>query len=133
MNKEDLTSAYREYIACLNRQDWQKLGRFVHKDVQRNGEKLGLDGYRAMLERNFEEIPDLSFKIDLLVSDPPTIASRLRFDCTPKGDLFGLPINGRKLSFAENAFYIYRDDKIELVWSVIDKAAIEKQLQPGGA
>lgn len=128
MNKEDLTSAYRDYIACLNRQDWQKLSRFVHKDVQRNGEKLGLDGYRAMLEKNFAEIPDLSFKIDLLVSDPPTIASRLRFDCTPKGELFGLLVNGRRVSFTENAFYVFRDDKIELVWSVIDTAAIEAQL-----
>lgn len=128
MNKEDLTSAYRDYIACLNKQDWQKLGRFVHKDVQRNGRRLGLDGYRAMLEKNSEDIPDLFFKIDLLVSEPPTIASRLRFDCTPKGLLFGLPVNGRKISFAENVFYIFRDDKIELVWSVIDTATIEAQL-----
>jgi predicted ester cyclase len=128
MSKEALASTYRDYIACLNRQDWQKLARFVHKDVQRNGEKLGLGGYRAMLEKNVEDIPDLSFKIDLLVSDPPTVASRLRFDCTPKGDLFGLPVNGRKVSFTENVFYIFRDDKIELVWSVIDKAAIEAQL-----
>jgi len=129
MAKEALAAAYRDYIACLNRQDWQKLSRFVHKDVQRNGQKLGLDGYRAMLEKNFEEIPDLFFKIDLLVSDPPTIASRLRFDCTPKGELFGLPVNGRKVTFTENVFYIFREDKIELVWSVIDKAAIEAQLQ----
>ena len=129
MAKEALAAAYRDYIACLNRQDWQKLSRFVHKDVQRNGQKLGLDGYRAMLAKNFEEIPDLFFKIDLLVSDPPTIASRLRFDCTPKGELFGLPVNGRKVIFTENVFYIFREDKIELVWSVIDKAAIEAQLQ----
>ena len=129
MNKEDLTSAYHDYIACLNKQDWQKLSRFVHKDVQRNGRKLGLDGYRAMLEKDFEDVPDLSFKIDLLVSEPPTIASRLRFDCTPKGQLFGLPVNGRKISFAENVFYIFRDDKIELVWSVIDTVAIEAQLE----
>lgn len=129
MTKEALAAAYRDYIACLNRQDWQRLARFVHKDVQRNGERHGLDGYRAMLERNFADIPDLTFKIDLLVSDPPTVASRLRFDCTPKGELFGLPVNGRRVSFTENVFYIFRDDKIELVWSVIDKAAIETQLR----
>ena len=79
-----------------------------------------------MLEKNFEEIPDLYFKVDVLVSDPPTIASRLRFDCTPKGELFGLPVNGRAISLKENVFL--RDDKIELVWSIIDKAAIEAQL-----
>src|SRR5581483_6712332 len=133
MSKETLASTYRDYIACLNRQDWQKLARFVHKDVQRNGEKLGLDGYRAMLEKNFGDIPDLVFKIDLLVSDPPTVASRLRFDCTPKGELFGLAVNGRRVSFSENVFYIFRDDKIELVWSVIDKAAIEAQLPQSDA
>ena len=129
MSKEALASIYRDYIACLNRQDWQKLARFVHKDVQRNGEKLGIDGYRAMLEKNFADTPDLAFKIDLLVSDPPTIASRLRFDCTPKGELFGFAVNGRKVTFTENVFYVFRDDKIELVWSVIDKAAIEAQLR----
>ena len=133
MAKETLAAAYRDYIACLNRQDWQKLSRFVHKDVQRNGQRIGLDGYRAMLEKNFEEIPDLFFKIDLLVSDPPTIASRLRFDCTPKGELFGLPVNGRRVTFTENVFYVFRENKIELVWSVIDKAAIGTQLQQLGS
>jgi predicted ester cyclase len=56
------------------------------------------------------------------------VASRLRFDCTPKGILFGLPVNGKRVSFTENVFYEFRDDRIEKVWSVIDKAAIASQL-----
>lgn len=129
MTKEALAHIYRDYIACLNQQDWDNLGRFVHSDVRRNGDRLGLDGYRTMLRQNFTDIPDLSFKIELLVSDPPTVGSRLRFDCRPKGALFGLPVNGRSVSFTENVFYIFRDDKIELVWSVVDKAALEEQLK----
>ena len=81
-----------------------------------------------MLERDFYEIPDLYFDIQLLISDPPYLASRLGFDCTPKGNFLGLPVNGKRVSFTENVFYEFRREKIWQVWSVIDKAAIEAQL-----
>lgn len=128
MTRADLADIYRAYIACLNAQDWAKLGQFVHDDASHNGRRLGLPGYRAMLERDFTDIPDLQFDIELLLADPPMIASRLRFDCTPKGKFLGLDVNGRRVTFAENVFYQFRDGKIEQVWSVIDKAAIEAQL-----
>jgi predicted ester cyclase len=124
----DLSDVYRGYIACLNGQDWARLAQFVHEDVCRNGQRLGLQGYRQMLERDFREIPDLRFDIELLVSDPTHVASRLRFDCAPAGTFLGLPVNGRRVSFAENVFYRFRGGRIEQVWSVIDKAAIEAQL-----
>ena len=93
-----------------------------------NGQRIGISGYREMLERDFYESPDLYFNIQLLISDPPYIASRLRFDCAPKGKFLGLDVNGKRVSFAENVFYEFRREKIEQVWSVIDKAAIEAQL-----
>lgn len=123
-----LASRYREYIACLNRQDWAALGQFVDDDVTHNGRLLGLAGYRDMLERDFREIPDLHFNIQFVVCEPPRIAARLMFDCTPAGLFLGLPVNGRKVSFAENVFYAFSGGKISTVWSVIDKAAIEAQL-----
>jgi predicted ester cyclase len=128
MMTADLSDIYRNYIACLNQQDWPNLGRFVDDDVHYNGERIGLSGYRAMLENDFRAIPDLYFDIHLLISEPPRIASRLRFDCTPTGLLFGLPVNGRRVSFTENVFYEFLDQRIANVWSVIDKAAIEAQL-----
>jgi predicted ester cyclase len=128
MTKAELADTYRAYIACLNAQDWARLGQFVADDAQHNGRRLGLSGYRAMLEQDFREIPDLFFHIELLVSDPPHIASRLAFNCTPKGRFLGLDLNGKRVSFAENVFYEFRNRKIAQVWSVIDKAAIEAQL-----
>ncbi|TPM95218.1 ester cyclase [Mesorhizobium sp. B2-1-3A] len=122
------TDLYRGYIDCLNNQDWQRLHRFVHDEVHYNGDRVGLSGYRAMLERDFREIPDLYFDVQLLIAEPPFIASRLQFNCTPKGTFFDLPINGKKVSFSENVFYEFLDDRIRNVWSVIDKAAIEAQL-----
>ena len=128
MTREDLSDIYRAYIACLNQQDWPKLEQFVHDDVHYNGQQIGLSGYRKMLDRDFDEIPDLLFNVQLLISEPPYMASRLAFDCSPKEKFLGLDVNGKKVSFAENVFYQFREKKIENVWSVIDKAAIEAQL-----
>ena len=96
--------------------------------MRHNGQPFGLAGYRAMLERDFVEIPDLRFNIELLACEPPLVASRLRFDCRPKGLFLGLPVNGRRVVFAENVIYQFRRRRIEQVWSVVDKAAIEAQL-----
>ena len=128
MTRADLQDLYRGYIACLNEQDWPNLVKFVHEDVHYNGKRIGLSGYREMLEGDFRAIPDLHFDIQLLISEPPRVASRLRFDCTPQGLLFDLPVNGRKVQFAENVFYEFLDGKIAKVWSIIDKAAIASQL-----
>src|SRR6185437_8655980 len=121
MTETALSDLYRAYIGCLNRQDWETLHKFVHRDARHNGRPFGLVGYRAMLERDFEEIPDLQFNIELLVCEPPFVASRLRFDCRPKGLFLGLAVNGRRVVFAENVFYRFRSGKIDEVWSPIDK------------
>jgi predicted ester cyclase len=124
-----LANVYRDYIACLNRQDWPSLGRHVHDDVEHNGRRLGLSGYREMLEEDFRQIPNLTFHIDLLICEPPRIASRLLFDCTPKGRFLDLDVDGRRIAFAENVFYVFQDFRIRDVWSIIDKGAIELQLR----
>jgi predicted ester cyclase len=99
MIETDLSDVYRDYIACLNKQHWPKLEQFVHDEVYYNGQRIGILGYREMLEKDFYEIPDLYFDIQLLISDPPLIASRLEFDCTPNGKFLGLHVNGKSVSF----------------------------------
>jgi predicted ester cyclase len=126
--RTDLSGVYRDYITCLNRQDWPKLGLFVDDEVVHNGQRLGLSGYLKMLERDFDEIPDLCFNVRLLMSDPPYVASRIQFDCAPKGTFLGLRVNGKRVSFTENVIYEFHSGKIVQVWSVIDKAAIEAQI-----
>jgi predicted ester cyclase len=81
-----------------------------------------------MIEDDFERIPDLDFDIQILVSEPPRIASRLLFDVTPTGEFLGLPVNGRRVIFCENVFCNFQDQRIQEVGR-IDKAAIEIQLR----
>ena len=130
MASTSLSDLYRAYIDCLNRRDWEQLGRYVDDEVEYNGRPLELSGYRDMLVKDFEDIPDLRFNVQLLACSPPLVAARLAFKCSPKGKFLGLNVNGRVVSFAENVFYEFKLSKIVSVWSVIDKAAIEAQL-PG--
>lgn len=123
-----LSELYQEYIDCLNTRDWDNLANYVSTEVAYNGEIVGLDAYRQAREKEAREIPDLYYKIDILVCDDNTVASRLEFDISPTGEFLGLPVNGHRVSFCENVFYQYKGGKIVRVWSVLDKAAIEAQL-----
>lgn len=125
----DLLARYQSYIDCLNRRTLDQLGEYVADNVRHNGRPFGLSGYREMLLGNYRDIPDLRFDVELLVCAPPRIASRLHFDCKPISSFLGLDINGRRVSFDEHAFYEFEDGKIQTVWSIVDKAAIEAQLK----
>ncbi|MDB5614474.1 MAG: ester cyclase [Devosia sp.] len=75
-----LAATHRNYIACLNRQNWTNLGRLAADNVRHNGRALGLDGYRDMLENDFQQISDLRFAIWFLLADPSHIAAQLWFE-----------------------------------------------------
>jgi predicted ester cyclase len=123
-----LSQIYQQYIRCLNDQSWGNLGQFVSEDVQHNGRRLGLSRYRMMLERDFAGIPDLFFHMEMLVGDLPFVGAWLAFQCSPQGVFLGLPVHGKRVHFAENVFYAFRQGRIAEVWSIIDKRAIEAQL-----
>jgi predicted ester cyclase len=103
---------YRAYIACLNRQDWGDLEKFVHRDAVHNDKPLGLAGYRTVLENDFADIPALKFNIEILIADQQYFSCRVAFDCHPKEMFHGLAVNGRRITFAEQVIYKIRDDRI---------------------
>ncbi|MFH6943504.1 ester cyclase [Flavobacterium aquidurense] len=75
---------YVEYIECLNRHKVENLGIFIHEDVYYNNQHIGLSRYQKMLEKNFIDIPDLYFNVQLLTCDDLYVASKLSFAYTPK-------------------------------------------------
>jgi len=129
MSLEILGQRYRAYLDCLNRQAWSELELHVDPAVEHNGRPLGLAGYQAMLEGDHAAIPDLQFVARLLVVEPPWLAAQLDFDCHPRGELFGLAVNGRRVRFSEHVFYRFEEGRIREVRSLIDVAAIRAQLE----
>lgn len=130
MQNKKLSAIYSAYLACLNHQEWENLGNYVADHVAYNGHCIGYAGYLHARQDEFRTIPDLHFSAQLLIADEATVACRLDFNITPSGDFLGLPVNGKRISFAEHAFYEFENGKIAKVWSVLDQAAIESQLFP---
>jgi predicted ester cyclase len=128
MENGDLLGIYRDYLACLNDRRWDELGLFVADDVVHNGRKLGLSGYRAMLEADVRAIPDLQFVAEILVADDHFVSCRLFFECTPQQAFLGFEPTGGRVSFPEHVFYRFDNRRIVEVWSVIDKQAIREQV-----
>ncbi|MEJ2869102.1 ester cyclase [Actinomycetospora sp. OC33-EN08] len=124
----DLEQRYRDYLGCLNARRFDDLGAHVGEDVLHNGVRLGLGGYRAMLENDVGTVPDLVFDVRLLVATGDTVGAILGFECTPVREFRGLPPTGRAISFTEHVFYRYRGGTIAQVWSLLDDAAIRAQL-----
>lgn len=129
MDGGDRLGFYRDYLACLNERRWDDLGQFVADDVVHNGRRLGLSGYRAMLEADTWAIPDLQFLPTLLFTDGEFVSCRLLFECTPQHAFLGFEPTGERISFAEHVFYRLEDGRIAEVWSVIDVAAIREQCE----
>ncbi|MEC8011073.1 MAG: ester cyclase [Pseudomonadota bacterium] len=129
MDKEALVQLYKRYIHCLNKQDWTLLPALLSENVTYNDEVVGVHGYIQMLQRDFKAIPDLNFNIDKIIADPPYIAARLLFKCSPVGVLFGFAVNGREVVFSENVIYEIDNGRIVKVDSVIDKQAIAVQIE----
>ncbi|KUI30671.1 hypothetical protein AU196_14250 [Mycobacterium sp. IS-1742] len=123
----DLRAVYRAYLACLNERRWDDLGRFVADGVTYNGEPLGLNGYRSMLEADTRAIPDLLFVPEILLADGDMVSCRLRFECTPQHEFLGFEPTGARITFAEHVFYRFADERIVEVRSLIDKEAIGAQ------
>jgi predicted ester cyclase len=126
--EQSLEQLYRDYIAALNRRDFNELGQFVHDQLTYNNELWTLSRYQALLAEDVQRIPDLHYEIQLLVTHEDHVACRLWFDCTPRSEFLGIQTQGRNVSFAEHVFYRFREKRIANVWSVVDADSIRRQL-----
>jgi predicted ester cyclase len=101
---------------------------FVHDDLTYNGEPMTRRQYQDLLTGDIASIPDLFYDAHLIVADDHRVACRLVFTCTPTGEFLGFTPNGHRLTFAEHVFYDFRDGRIAAVTSMIDRHAIQTQL-----
>lgn len=135
MMSDALRGTYSAYIAALNERRLEDLGQFVHDHLTYNGEPWTLAQYQERLADDLARIPDLHYDVQTLIAGPDEVASRIWFDCHPQGEFLGIPVNGRRVTFAEHVFYRFRSDpqgpRIAEVRSLIDTESIREQLISG--
>jgi predicted ester cyclase len=128
MTVADTEAFYRRYITYLNDRRVHELDEFVHEELTYNGKPMTRLDYQNLIAGDIAAMPDLYFDVNLLIVNEDQIACRLNFECTPQSDFLGLHPNGKSISFSEHVFYRLRNGKIDEVWSLLDRPAIEEQL-----
>ena len=129
MSNSPLLAIYKAYIEAINSR--ASLEPFVHPSVTHNDRSLTLAGYEAFIQSALDAAPDLHFNATMTIANGNTLAARIEFDCVPQPPEFlGLKVSDtrKRVVFAENVFYQFREDKIEQVWSVVDVKSVESQL-----
>lgn len=127
-----LDRVYRGYLAALNERRFDDLVLFVHDELTYNGEAWTRERYRSLLADDVRRIADLHYEVQVLVAGADHVAARLWFDCAPRDEFLGIDVRGRRVAFAEQVIYRFREGRIADVWSLIDTDAIRAQLAEGG-
>jgi len=124
----DLRAHYLRYLDALNDRRFDELPGFVADDLLYNGAPLTGAQYRELLEDDVTRIPDLFFAVQHLLVDGAYVACRIGFDCVPREVFHGLLPTGARVQFTEHVFYRFDGQRIAEVWSLLDLAALERQL-----
>ena len=101
----------------------------MQEELTYNGETLTRRQYQSLIAADIAAIPDLIYDARIVVASDDQVACRIVFDCLPEREFLGFSPNGKRLVFAEHVFYRFRDGRISAVSSLIDRAAIARQLR----
>ncbi|WP_425962196.1 ester cyclase [Rhizobium nepotum] len=122
-----------DYLDCLNRRAFDELGTLRQRRSNTTDARLGCRAIATCWSGISPSIPDLSSRHRSSVSNGTRTGARLFFDCAPKIHLHGTSGQWQARCGSTRARFLpnWNTAKIRRVWSVIDKAEIERQL--GGA
>jgi predicted ester cyclase len=123
-----LRQHYLDYLAVLNDRRFDDLAGFVAGNLTYNGRPTTRLQYQRDREDEAEAIPDLRFNVGLLVTEGDLVACKLDFDCTPVKTFLGFEPSGSRIQFTEHVFYRFSGELIVAVTSLLDLAAIQRQV-----
>ena len=92
----------------------------------------GVDGAKAVGQAVFGAFPDVTAKVEFMISDGDTVAERVVVSATHTGEFMGIPATGKKVQWTENNLYRVADGKIVETWSEGSLGAMMQQIQGEG-
>ncbi len=88
----------------------------------------GPAGLKPIVEGMRRAFPDLHYQIEDIVATDDAVVMRVKMTGTHRGDLFGLPATGRRVSVAQINIERIRGGRIVGHWRVTDELTLMKQL-----
>ncbi len=93
------------------------------------GQPAGAEGLRQSLRQFFEALPDSQMTVQLLVAEGDTVTEYGTLAGTHKGDLFGVPPTGKKMTITYIDIHRFKDGKIIEGWHLDNTFAVLRQLE----
>jgi steroid delta-isomerase-like uncharacterized protein len=118
----------------VNKQRLELLPQIFAKDFVAH-EMNGKDNYHMQnntlepfLVLLFKAFPDLHYTIENIIAEGDKVAVNCTATGTNKGDFFGSPATGNKVTYKEIFIYRVSNNKIVEAWVVVDLAGVKDQL-----
>ena len=132
MTIEENKNIVRRYQEILNNNDLDALGEVLSEDFQTPrmlpGMPPGLEGAKQIHQVTLRGMPDWHTKIEELIAEGDKVVARITMTGTHKGEFFGFPATGKRISFT--GIYIARiaNGKIVEHWGEEDSFGLLQQL-----
>jgi predicted ester cyclase len=66
-----------------------------------------------------------------LIAEGSTVVARLTYTGTHQGELFGIPVTGKGVTYSGVAIFLIVDGKIKDGWVLGDAMGLKRQLEAG--
>ena len=135
MSQEDNKAVIRRWIEAFNERDLQgeadvlAPGFVAHvPDAPAPLDLEGLEAWRGFTAPFVEAFPDLRLTIQDIAAEGDTVAARVAFRGTHRGEFQGLPATGKEVAFSSIEIDRVVDGKVEEHWVEINLLGLVQQL-----
>lgn len=126
----------RFYAEVWDRGDEDVAREILHPDLAFRGslgpERSGVDGFIGYMRSVLAALGEFRCDIEDLVATGTRAAARMSFTGIHRGELFGVPATGRRVTWAGAAFFTVADGRITALWVLGDVDGLKAQLGAGG-
>ena len=133
MSAEENKAVLRRWIEAYNERDLQAEAEVLASDYVAHvpaapGPLEGLEAWRQFSGSFAEAFPDLRLTVQDIAAEGDTVAARVAFRGTHRGEFQGIPPTGKEVAFSSMEFNRMVDGKVEEHWVELDLFGLMQQL-----
>jgi predicted ester cyclase len=113
-----------DFLDVLLAPDFVSFGGAGFKDLHGPAE------FKALTMTFLTSFPDLYFQVDQLIGEGDDVLVAGTLSGTHKGDFYGMPPTGNKVTWTGCAIFRFRGDQVVARWQELDALGLMAQIQP---
>jgi steroid delta-isomerase-like uncharacterized protein len=131
MSIEENKAIIRRWIEGMNNNDDSVIDELISDDWVYHGptgEIKGPEGFKQMNMVTKPALPDLLYTFEDIIAEGDVVAARYTVTATHKGELFGIPATGKRITLKPAYFYRITNGKIVETIPYSDQLPLYQQL-----